>query len=331
MPRRSGGNGSRCRSNSRETAATAVERLPDVPGGPAGPGGLRPAVFMVDGTSLSTLREVPEARQPGVYVGLWEDNGRGSGHAPVTRAYVGVGATDLAGRATANVRFAYPNTPDRLVAIVGDRRPLTGTEATAIERIAYRMVGVDPGIELIHQLPRGYPVGTQHYPLYWSFVSQAISILQHGGLLADAVPDAALTRIGQPEGGAMSDRYALVGCCGTILRLHTGGTAAYAIKLEDDAVLLLAGAALRAEVQASAGPLIEVRREEMLFAGILAATDDPAVLRTTADLRFATLSQAGHFVTGSKAGAPASWQPAPWAPQLRRRAELETAIDAFRF
>lgn len=256
---------------------------------------LVPVILHIAGHRRAELARV-RVTGPAVYVALYANQ---------SRAYVGVSA-DYPTRAGEGRHLDTYGAVQNLFIITEAQDRWTLDEARASERIVWETLREVCGLETVGEIPRGSPVAHRYAQLR-GFCGRALQLIAGSGHVAFDAPDHALLA-GALGNGDIVEKDSVGLPDGTLHAFVGKNIEAHAIETEEGDWIVLPGSEVWATPVASAGQLVRVRLESLMFAGCLEPHyRDPQLLVARMPLRFPSPSGAAQFVAGSKGYGPAGW------------------------
>jgi len=256
---------------------------------------LVPAVLHVPGPRRAELARL-RVTGPAVYLAFYDDE----------RAYVGVSSRYSARAGESPHLDAYGVVQHLFVITEAEDRWSLG-DAQAAERIIWETLNEVAGFATIGLIPRGAPLA-ERYGKVRAFCGRALQIVASTGHVLTTIPERALLAGATGNGDILGDDF--VGFHDGTLYAFTGKEIeAQAVETDEGEWVLLRGSQIWSTPVPSAGQLVRVRLESLLYAGCLRPREsDPRLLVTRRDLSFSTASGAALFVAGSKGFGPAAWK-----------------------
>lgn len=257
---------------------------------------LVPTVLHVPGNRRGDLSRL-RVTGPAVYVALYADG---------IHAYVGVSG-DYSSRAGESPHLTWHGPLEQVFVITEAQDRWTLDEARAAERIVWESLSEVCGYVTLGQIPLGAPVADR-YPQLRMFCGRALQIIAASGHALTTISDAALLIGATGNSDILGDD--LPGLYEGVLHEFVGkGIAAQAVETAEGDWMLLAGSEIWGAPVPSAGQLLRVRHESLLYSGCIEAhVDDPRLLVTRRHLHFSSASGAALFVAGSKGFGPTGWR-----------------------
>ena len=257
---------------------------------------LVPVVLHIAGHRRGELASI-RVSGPAVYVALYADQ---------RQAYVGVSG-DFPSRAGESRHLDTYGEVKDLFIITEDQDRWGLEEAKAAERIVWESLNEVCGLDTIGEIPRGFPVADRYAQLR-GFCGRALQLIAGSGHAQFDVPDYAL--LAGAVGNTDIVDEETKGLCDGVLHAFDGkGVEAHAIKTEAGDWIVLPGSSVWSTPVPSAGQLVRVRLESLLFSGSLEPHPiDPQLLVTRRRLRFASASGAAQLVAGSKGYGLGGWR-----------------------
>lgn len=257
---------------------------------------LVPSVLHVPGARRADLSRL-RVTGPAVYLALYADG---------IHAYVGVSG-DYPSRAGESPHLTWHGALEQVFVITEAQDRWTLDEARAAERIVWESLNEVCGYVTLGQIPLGVPVADRYAQLR-TFCGRALQIIAASGHALTNIPDAALLVGATGNSDILGDD--LPGLYEGVLHEFVGkNIAAQAVEGPDGNWTLLAGSEVWSTPVRSAGQLVRVRHESLLYSGCIEPhPSDPRLLVTRRHLHFSSPSGAALFVAGSKGYGPAGWR-----------------------
>lgn len=255
---------------------------------------LIPIVLHVAGRHRGQLAQLRSA-SPAVYIASYVDG----------QCYVGV-SMDFRNRAGLSAHLDHYGVVRDVFIVTDAHDQLSEAMAAAGERMIWETIGDVGNYAMIGNIPRGAPLA-QSYGELRAFCGRALQLMRDTGLMLTSVPEARLLSGARGNGDLMAP-LASNAPDGTLHEFQGKGLLASAVETAGGDWILLRGSQISAVPVQSAGPLLRVRLESLLYSGHVRELD-PRTLVTRRDLRFDTASGCSLFVSGSRGFGPSGWRP----------------------